>query len=168
MTRRGSLAYYLAAWICGCFFMSVCVWARSMVSADSARGEYSIAGYSGFFFVVFCGLLYGAATALIGAFLLRRLMRALKWRSAVQWIVAGGVLAPALIWLVAELAHRTSASSVPAPTFVSVLIGGPKMVIAVGWWLAIPAGAATAYVLYRIDRAFAPGAQPIPVDTAEK
>jgi hypothetical protein len=25
MTRRGSLAYYLAAWICGCFFMSVAI-----------------------------------------------------------------------------------------------------------------------------------------------
>ncbi len=36
MTRSGSLAYYLAAWICGCFFMSVLIWLKDLVGAPLA------------------------------------------------------------------------------------------------------------------------------------
>jgi hypothetical protein len=48
------------------------------------------------------------------------------------------------------------ARRVHAGELISLLAGGLVFVYGEGWWLAIPVGAAMAYVLYRIDRAFAP------------
>ncbi len=158
MTRRGSLAYYLAAWICGCVFMSVCLWVWTvLITAGKAPGEYSVQGVSGLLFVVFLGFLSGSAAAFLSAFLLRRLMNALRWRGATQWTAAGAVLTPTVIAVLGEIDRVLN--PLAAPKLTEFLTSGPAMVLAVGWWLAIPAGAATAYILYRIDRAFAPQSQ---------
>jgi hypothetical protein len=37
---------------------------------------------------------------------------------------------------------------------------GPMTVLEAGWWLPIPAGAVTAYLLCRVQRAFAPQKSP--------
>jgi len=43
---------------------------------------------------------------------------------------------------------------------LGLLTYGPKTVVEAGWWLAIPAGAATAYLLSHVQRAFGPQAEP--------
>ena len=37
MTRHGTLAYYLAAWVCGCFFMSTAIFLRFYARSASRR-----------------------------------------------------------------------------------------------------------------------------------
>ena len=66
MTRRGSLIYYLTAWICGCFFMSLAIWTEGFVGRDGhlLRDRRSV--WHLFFY--FYGLVFGALAVLIGAF----------------------------------------------------------------------------------------------------
>src|ERR1700735_759976 len=67
MTRSGSLAYYLIAWICGCFFMSLCVWTRDLF-ATSAGDAFSAHSVFGLIFFYFYGLVFGAAASVAGGF----------------------------------------------------------------------------------------------------
>ena len=76
MTRRGSLIYYLTAWICGCFFMSLAIWIRDLWGSTVASPRSHEA--FGILFFYFYGLVFGALAILIGAFLLRRIMTLLK------------------------------------------------------------------------------------------
>ncbi len=57
MTRRGSLVYYLAAWVCGCFFASLVVWIAPQESRLSLEG---FRGLRIFFFIYFLCLAVGA------------------------------------------------------------------------------------------------------------
>src|ERR1700746_2071240 len=58
MTRRGSLIYYLTAWICGCFFMSLAIWIRDLWGATvtSSRSREAF----GVLFFYFYGLVFAA------------------------------------------------------------------------------------------------------------
>ena len=96
MTRRGSLIYYLTAWICGCFFMSLAIWTRDLWSVATGPSSRSREAF-GVLFFYFYGLVFGALAVLIGAFLLRRIMALLKCKTPSHWAVAGAILAPALI-----------------------------------------------------------------------
>ncbi len=154
MTRSGSLAYYLAAWICGCFFMSVLVWLRH--SAGEPHVSLPVKSASGLLFVAFYGLIFGAFASLVGAFLLRRIAAAFHWWQVWQWTLAGAVLTPFIIGLVGAWWRRVGSPPQGASSWLSLLGLGPAIVLDAGLWLAIPAGAATAIVLYRIHRAFAP------------
>lgn len=161
MTRRGSLAYYLAAWVIGCFSITVAVWIRELVvHGFDSPGSYAfmLLGFS------FYSLIFGAFLALLGGFLLRKLMRAVKGATAVHWVAAGALLAPAMVVGVDRVANY-SVGLVPTnvPPLIKVyqacqffLFLGARTIVERGWWLSIPAGAATAYPLYRIERAFAP------------
>jgi hypothetical protein len=62
MTRSGSLAYYLTAWICGCFFMSLAVWTRDLFGAN-ADNAFSTHSVFGLIFFYFYGLVFGAIAA---------------------------------------------------------------------------------------------------------
>ena len=148
MTRTGSLAYYLAAWVCGCFFMSVLVWLKDP------------RGVVGLLFVCFYGFILGAFPALVSAFLLRRVALAAHWTQAWQWTLAGVVLAPVVIGLLGAWWNRVWELAGKARPWLSLLAFGPSLILDAGLWLAIPAGAATALVLYRIHRAFAPSESP--------
>lgn len=153
MTRSGSLAYYLAAWICGCFFMSVLVWLKDLIGAPL---EFATPrGVLGLLFFSFYGLILGAFASLVGAFLLRRIATAARWTQAWQWTLAGAVLAPVCIGLLGVWWRRMMLRPMP-PRSLALLGLGPMEVLDAGLWLAIPAGAATAIVLFRIHRAFAP------------
>jgi hypothetical protein len=154
MTRSGSLAYYLTAWICGCFFMSLAVWTKDLfgISTNNALSGYTAVGLIFFYFY---GLVFGAVAALAGAFLLRRVMAALKCTTPSHWAIAGAILAPAVVTILGLCGRFIGAE---APSRMDVLMSitlGPVMVMKTGWWLAIPAGAATAYLLCRVQRAFA-------------
>src|SRR5580693_1026674 len=154
MTRRGSLIYYLAAWALGCFFMVLAVWCQNMILVSSR--DLVRQATEGFLTLIVYGYLFGAPTALLFGLLLRRIMLALKCKTPLHWAVAGAILAP-LVVVALGIGSRRAALVLP-PEYASVLFPfvGSEAVLRVGWWLAIPAGATTAYYLGRIQRAFAP------------
>jgi len=154
MTRRGSIAYYLSAWILGCFFASVLVWIRD-IFAPTLNVPLSRSAF-GLLFFYFYGLLLGALAALLGGFLLRLIMAALRCKTPTHWALAGAILAPVLIIILGILGRRIETIRHPDLRLVGLLTLGPKIVLDAGWWLAIPSGAAAAYFLCRIQRAFAP------------
>lgn len=153
MTRHGSLAYYLAAWVCGCLLMSSSVWARAVVVRSPDVADLGVA----FSFIVFnfYGLMLGAPSALLVGFLLRRIAGLAKWKRAWQWMVLGAVLATALIGAFWRLEGLKMSGHAIAAHLIGFFGSGPWMVVNSSWWLAVPAGAATAWVLYRVHRAFA-------------
>jgi len=152
MTRRGSLIYYLAAWALGCFFMVVVVWCQNLflVSSQDLFREAT----EGFLTLVVYGYLFGAPTALLVGLLLRRVMLALKCKTPLHWALVGGILAPLTVAALG-FGSRSAAHMLP-PEYAPVLfpLVGAENVLRAGWWLTIPAGAATAYYLGRIQRAF--------------
>ncbi len=152
MTRRGSFAYYLAAWICGSVFMSLCIWLRD--AAGSTLGQLSLRTSSGILLFCFYGLIFGAGASLIGGFLLRQLAHWAHWNGPVSWMLAGAALAMVDVGVLGKWGRHVSVGPRIAPRWVQLLTFGPRVVLDAGWWLSIPVGAATAYVLYRIHRAF--------------
>jgi len=154
MTRRGSLIYYLSAWILGCFFMSLAIWMKDMMGPT--RGLVSARSVFGLIFFYFYGLILGALAAFLGAFILRRLMRAVRCKTPTHWAIAGVVLMPLVVAALGWLGRRVDLAQRPGERLLVALTTGPKMVLEAGWWLAIPAGAATAYFLCRVERRFAP------------
>lgn len=156
MTRRGSLVYYLSAWILGCFFTSAAVWIKEMFSV-TMNMPMSRSAF-GLLFFYFYGLICGALPALIAGYLLRVLMKALRCKTPMHWAVAGGALASGLIVLLGILGRRVDLATGNA-RLLGLLTIGPKLVLEAGWWLGVPSGAAAAYLLCRIQLAFA-AAQP--------
>jgi hypothetical protein len=155
MTRSGALAYYMAAWIIGAVFMSLAVWMRDPSGASVTQ----FSPPTGFGVLLFCfyGLIYGAAPALAGAFLLRTIASLACWETPAPW-VAAGTLVTVLEMLGLGIWGRTLAASRQIPSrILSLITFGPKTVLDGGWWLAIPVGAATSFILYRVHRAFRQG-----------
>ncbi|MGH9703738.1 MAG: hypothetical protein ACRD4K_10220 [Candidatus Acidiferrales bacterium] len=153
MTRRGSLIYYLAAWICGCTFMGICIWLKDLFGAPLMQA-YSMRGAIGLLLFNFYALIFGAVAAFLGAFLLRLIARAAHWQLAWQWTLAGAILSPALIELLGVWGRHLLSGPELHRRWPLLITYGPKIVLDAGIWLAIPVGAATAFVLYRIHRAF--------------
>jgi hypothetical protein len=156
MTRSGSLAYYLAAWICGCFFLALAVWAHA-----AAAGHASLLGLSGastLLTVYFFSLIFGFLDALLGAFVLRRIAIAAHFRRAWQWALAGAALAPLEIFALARWGDAMKWKPGAIPTAGMFFVLAPMIVEREATWLAAPAGALAAMVLYSIHKAF--GAKP--------
>ncbi|MGA8223369.1 MAG: hypothetical protein WB780_17105 [Candidatus Acidiferrales bacterium] len=158
MTRRGSLIYYLSAWILGCFFMTAAVW-LSFGSAGGFRTEPALHQVSGLLFFYFYGLELGALPALIFAFLLRKIASTLKCKTPWHWAIFGAILSPLLVVALGHLGLRFGSVTGNGWQPVDWFTSGPQLVLVFGWWLAIPAGAITAFLLCRIERAFAPQPQ---------
>jgi hypothetical protein len=162
MTRRGSLIYYLAAWALGCFFLVVVVWCWDLTTVS--RQDLLREATEGFLTLIVYGYLFGAPTALLFGFLLRRIMRALQCKTPLHWAGVSAILAP-LVVVALGYASRGAAKVLPQEyASVLFLLVGSEGVLRAGWWLTIPAGAATGYYLGRIQRAFAtpPNAAPAP------
>jgi hypothetical protein len=154
MTRRGSLIYYLTAWILGCFFMSLAVWTKGMWGGALLSSGLHEA--FGLLFFYFYGLMLGALSALIAGFLLRQVAALLKCRTPSHWAAFGAILVPILIVVLGTLGRRMDLPAHPWIRNLGWLTSGPNIVLVAGWWLAIPAGAATGYFLGRVQRAFDP------------
>lgn len=152
MTRRGSLAYYLTAWVCGCFFMTVCF------VGSPAPSQFPQRIILGLIYFYFLSLFFGAFTSLLFGFLLRRIAGGLEFSRAWQWILTGAILAPVLVSVLGSiyLIHgRATEFLLPIQLY---LLYAPQLILSGGMrmlWRVIPAGAATAWVLFRIHRAFA-------------
>ncbi|HEV2420306.1 MAG TPA: hypothetical protein VGS59_01230 [Candidatus Acidoferrales bacterium] len=151
MTRRGSLAYYLASWVCGCFFMAATIWLGNGIRPTVPRT-------GGLLFVTyFFSLMFGAATSLLFGFFLRRTANRLRWNHLWHWLIGGAILAPLLIALLGAIASSNAQAS-GWRVWLFLPLTGPYMINGShgwkSWLLAAPAGVATAWVLFRIDRAF--------------
>src|ERR1700730_15090225 len=108
MTRRGSLVYYLASWICGGFFLTVAMFLQEKASptgmgiGPSAAGAAIIITY--FLVLVFCAFL-----SLVFAFLLRRLTGWFRAERLWQWVLASTILALPMAWGVRWASRVTDA-----------------------------------------------------------
>jgi hypothetical protein len=163
MTRHGTLAYYLAAWIVSCPAVALFCWGiaavRSGVGHAFSRGSFLF-----LFELLFFALMFGAGDALLFAFILRRLMRLIGARNAATWAMAGAVLAIALVFALGAAWDRLSDStwfgSQNAPPqglasfAITFLFEGPRDIWNVGWWQVPIEGAGIGAVLGLIDRAF--------------
>lgn len=151
MTRHGTLAYYLAAWIIGCPLVALFFW---LIGAAEIRSAAS----SELFEICFFALMLGVGDALLFAFVLRRLMHWTGVRSVAIWTLAGGALALVMIFLFAKASYNLQASSHGVDLAKTFLFSGPAEIWNAGWWQAPVEGAAISAVLCLIDRAFNPAA----------
>ena len=167
MTRRGTLAYYLAAWVIGCFVLSAMAWAF-------ARPQEGVAlpAPARLLILYFLALAYGAVDILLFAFLLRRAMRVWGTHNIAIWMLAGAALGAAVVKLLLvsgdALTGMTSLSGRGPLSYVLLAFWtAPNALRLAGIWQAPVGGAVIAAVLCLVDRAFnraaeEPGANPSP------
>ena len=151
MTRRGSLAYYLAAWVIGCFVVSIGPWVRGMRMANSGIS-------SNLLFIYFIALVVGAVDLLLYAFLLRIVMRWCKTHALWIWFLAGMSVAYIMTTLLAwgeRTWHRVPAREQGG--FIIVYRGvfaAPLVLRDSGPWVILLDGAVMGVILCLVDRAF--------------
>ena len=155
MTRRGSLAYYLASWIIGGFFLTATMYIQERASPEgigigpSGAGAVILTTY-------FLVLIYCAFLSVVFAFLLRLIMGWLRAERLWQWMLAGVILAMPMTWGVRWASGVTDAAGVGgAPRQVAVfLFLGVRGFAEHHPFLGLPAAALTGAVLFLIHRAF--------------
>ena len=154
MTRRGTLAYYLAAWVIGCFVLSAMAWAFAR-----PQEGVSLPAPARLLILYFLALAYGAVDILIFAFLLRRVMRLWGTHHIAMWMLAGAILGAALVrfllWSGDALTGMTSLSGRGALSYLLLAFWtAPNALRLAGIWQAPVGGALAAAVLCLVDRAF--------------
>ncbi len=153
MTRRGSIAYYLAAVVCGSFFLSTSYYGYFLWMGASSRHWVR-----DFLFIYVVTIPLALLPQLLGAWTLRRVALRLPRRLYV-WLSAGTLIWIALLWAVGQLGSAVHAARV-SPEWSSIKVAvmfvlvGPMYVAQQPFWIPLPAAAATAWVLYRVHRAF--------------
>jgi hypothetical protein len=160
MTRRGSLVYYLASWICGGLFLTVAMYLQERASPEglgigpSAAGAAIITTY--FLVLVFCAFL-----SVVFAFLLRLSMRWLRAESLWQWALAGVLLALPMTWGVRWASRAADAAGLEgAGRQIAVLLFlGVRGIAENHPLLGLPVAALNAAVLFLIHRAFSEKAE---------
>src|SRR6266566_3570489 len=129
MTRRGTLAYYLAAWVIGCFVVSLLQWIGEALAGEIHTASILLTTY-------FFSLAFGAVAILLFALLLRRSMRLLGTHALWIWFLSGAILSLGEI-------------------FVAAVLDAADVLAGHNFWQAPVDGALTAVVLCLVDRAFA-------------
>jgi hypothetical protein len=155
MTRRGSLVYYLASWICGGLFLTVAMVLQERASPEglgigpSSAGAAILTTY--FLVLIFCAFL-----SVVFAFLLRLSMDWLHAEKLWQWAVAGVILALPMTWGVRWASRATDAVGLQgAGRQIAVLLFlGVRGIAERHPLLGLPVAALTAAVLCLIHRAF--------------
>jgi hypothetical protein len=161
MTRRGSLVYYLASWIIGCFFLTVAMYVQERAAPEgigigpSGAGAAILTTY--FLVLVFCAFL-----SVVFAFLLRLSMGWLKAQSVWQWVLAGAILSIPMTWGVrwASRAADTAGLEGAARQIAVFLFLGVRGIAEHHPLLGVPVAGLTAAVLFLIHRAFAQKSEP--------
>lgn len=148
MTRRGTLAYYLAAWVIGCFVVSILLWLGEALAGEIHTASILLTTY-------FFSLVFGAIAMLLFAF--RSLMRLLGTHALWVWLLAGAALAFLEIF---ALIHAQSAllsirSGEFGEIFFAAVLNAADSLSGGNLWQAPIDGAMTALVLCLVDRAFA-------------
>jgi hypothetical protein len=155
MTRKGSLAYYLAAVVCGSFFFTL---AQFIIGRANQGGFRDLA--SSFLGAFFLETIFGCAPQLLAAFVLRRLASPLRWTEAWHWAVGGAgafLLVLYLLYLLGMVFNRFAGGTRIAP-LGQYLFSQATDSLHGGIWQALAAGALTALVLFAVNRAFSPQA----------
>ena len=155
MTRRGSLVYYLASWICGGFFLTVAMYLQESAAptgmgiGPSAAGAAIITNY-------FLVLIFGAFLSLVFAFLLRRLMVLFQAESMWQWVLTGTILALPIAWGVRWASRATDTIGLQGTghQIAIFLFLGVRGFAEHHVLLTLPVAALTSVVLFLIHRAF--------------
>lgn len=152
MTRRGSLAYYFAAVTLGSFFLAVTYYVHFLLHGaprDNMGRDFLVT----FFFTFMLTLL----PMLLAAFLLRRAAVAFRWSAPWPWMLAGAALFLALVqgfgWLGNVVQTNKMVVEWWRMALMFVLVG-PMLAVKQPWWLPLPAGALTAWLLFSIHHAF--------------
>ncbi len=156
MTRRGSLVYYLASWICGGFFLTIAMFVQEKASPQgmgigpTGAGAAILTTY--FLVLIFCAFL-----SFLFAFLLRQAMSWLRAENLWQWALAGIILSLPITWAVRWASRATDAAGLEgAGRQVAVfLFLGVRGIAEHHALLALPVAALNAAVLFLIHRAFA-------------
>ena len=152
MTRRGSLAYYFAAITLGSFFLAVTYYANFLLHGaprDNIGRDFLVT----FFFTVMLTVL----PMLLCAFLLRRAAVAFRWQSPWPWMLAGAALFLAVVQGLGWLGTVVNTNKMIVPWWrmaLMFILVGPMLAVKQPFWLPLPAGALTAWLLSRIHRAF--------------
>jgi type IV secretory pathway TraG/TraD family ATPase VirD4 len=150
MTRRGTLAYYLAAWVIGCFVMAFLQWLGETLAGNFQTASILLTTY-------FFSLIFGALAILLFAFLLRRSMRLAGTHALWAWVVWGAILAFAEIMALARAqgALLSIRSGAFGEVFFAAVLKAADSLAGRNLWQAPAGGAITAAVLCLVDRAFA-------------
>ncbi|MCL4522332.1 MAG: hypothetical protein M1453_14710 [Acidobacteria bacterium] len=152
MTRRGSLAYYFAAITLGSFFLAVTYYMHFLLSGASRENigrDFLVT----FFFTVMLTVL----PMLLCAFLLRRAAVTFRWQTPWPWMLAGAALFLALVQALGWLGNAVQTDRLVVEWWrmaLTFVLMGPMLAIKQPWWLPLPAGALTAWLLLRTHRAF--------------
>jgi hypothetical protein len=152
MTRTGSLAYYLAGVVCGSFFYTLVHFA-----ADFANRSSSGMWARDILLAFFLGTIFGWFPQIAAAFALRRLAGPLKWSAAWHWVVGGAgiFLVVFLVLGIAGAQIETISGGSRYDWAEKLLFGQATLSARASVWQGLLAGAATSFVLYRVNRAFA-------------
>ena len=156
MTRRGSLVYYVASWICGGLFLTIAMYLQERASPEgmgigpTGAGAAIITTY--FLVLIFCAFL-----SVVFAFLLRLSMRWLRAEHLWQWALTGMVLSLPMTWGVRLASRATDATGLQgAGRQIAVLLFlGVRGIAENHPLLGLPVAALNAAVLFLINRAFA-------------
>jgi hypothetical protein len=151
MTRRGSLAYYLAAVVCGSFFFTL---AQFIIGRANQGGFKDLA--RNFLFAFFLETIFGCVPQLLAAFALRRMASPLRWTEAWHWAVGGAgafLLVLYALSLLGAVFNRFAGGTRIAP-LGQYLFSQAADSLHGGIWQALAAGALTALVLFAVNRAF--------------
>lgn len=154
MTRSGSIAYYLAAVVCGSFFLAASYYGFFLWTGASSRNWGR-----DFLFIYVITIPLALLPQLLSAWLLRRLALRVAPRSLPVWLAAGTVIWLAVLWSVGQLGAAVQAIRAPAAlpdakVAVMFLLVGPMYASQQPLWIPMPAAAATAGVLFLVHRAF--------------
>jgi MFS family permease len=113
-----------------------------------------------FLWLYFLSMVLGGFTSVLVAVLLRWVATSFRWRRGWHWAVTGAFLALAVV-----SALRFVGSLIPdtipgwLKLFVGLVVIAPEVIHSPGnLWSTLPAGAATGFVLFKVNRAF--GEQP--------
>ena len=156
MTRHGTLAYYLAAWVIGCPVVALVFWLIESLHDRSASSSALLE-------LCFFALMSGALDSLLFAFLLRRVLHGLGTRNAAVWGLTGAALSLVLMFTLAWIFERLTGSMQQGPAYFlnSFVLTGARNDLEFRMVAAPIDGAGVAAVLSLVDRAFNR------VDTAE-
>jgi hypothetical protein len=155
MTRRGSLVYYLASWICGGLFLTVAMYLQERASPEGMGIGPTGAG-AAIITTYFLVLVFGAFLSVVFAFVLRHCMDWLRAESLWQWGLAGVVLSVPMTWGVRWASRATDAAGLQgaARQIAVLLFLGVRGIAENHPLLGLPVAALNAAVLFLIHRAF--------------
>jgi hypothetical protein len=150
MTRRGTLAYYLAAWVIGCFVVAFLQWVGEAAAGEIHPASILLTTY-------FFALIFGAVALLVFAVLLRTSMRLAGTHTLWIWFLSGAILSVLEIFALihAQNALLSIRSGELGQFFFAAVLNAADTLSGRNLWQAPIDGSVTALVLCLVDRAFA-------------